>query len=708
MIDPNDDPYAALVPRRRASDQDDDPYAALAPRRRATDQPYRYAGGAEGLKALPGAIGATVRAGLQGATLGFSDELAGGIAGLGALLPGGRSPREAYTEERDRIRSGLKEFRGEHPIASTALELAGGIVPAIATGGGSLPATLGTGAKVLQAAKAGAKFGGLYGAGKAEGDLLTQALATTGGAAFGGAGGALLGAAVPAAKAIGGAITRKVASGSSPLAPAAAQAAEQQAQERGASLVLQSMQREGLSPLDAQMRIQAARASGVPDVALADVATGGNVKGLMDLAATRPGPAKTAITGFTEKRAGSMRQTMASALDQHTGLPARNLFELKRELVLARDKAAGDLFEPMFRAVPFVDDPAVAEAVATVEKASPAFAKYARQLARLHKVPTEELVTTAADPRVAALIQQGASPAALAAQGLQVTQRAIPSLRYVHYLKEAVDSHIGREMAMVNKGGSKAMLSGLEKLKVQLRDATVAAVPDYGKALGQYAGDSEIIRAMELGKRLLHSNSDPVDFATQFAAMSPSEQDVFRLAGSAAARQFLQGKAALAPTPTNAWWNNPAMQQKLRLLFPDDGAFEQFMAAVATTRQKALTGQAGGNSATAGRLMADEDLGEGLASGIGRAAVTGDARGGLRTLLRSAEAATKSRALGDAAPYLTATGGDLDAMIRRLALEQALMAVPRAAQRGQAQILGGYTGRSIGSLTETPPPRRLR
>ena len=176
-------------------------------------------GSAEGQSGLAG-FGRTLA---QGATFGFSDEL----AGLGAkIIPGGRS----YTEGRDVARENLAQYRKEHPALALGAEAVGGLAtgllaPAalaargaglglkgvsqaagLARGGSTAARTAraaevagglgkgGTvGSKMLQAAKLGALEGGVYGVGaggEARGATLGESVASR---ALSGAGGAAVG-----------------------------------------------------------------------------------------------------------------------------------------------------------------------------------------------------------------------------------------------------------------------------------------------------------------------------------------------------------------------------------------------------------------------------------------------------------------------------------------------------------------------------------
>ncbi len=118
-----------------------------------------------------------IRAALQGASMGFSDE----AEALARSVMGG-SP---YETELAQSRGKLEQYRKDYPLESLAAELGGGIATGIATGGlgmGGSTATLG------RMAAQGLAQGALTGFGSAEGGIENRLT----GAAIGGAGGAVL------------------------------------------------------------------------------------------------------------------------------------------------------------------------------------------------------------------------------------------------------------------------------------------------------------------------------------------------------------------------------------------------------------------------------------------------------------------------------------------------------------------------------------
>lgn len=151
-----------------------------------------------------GAGEAFVRGAGDGASFGFQDEILAGLdAAIQPLIPipengsTAETWRQRYDENVASQRELLKAGSDQHPVASIAGGLVGGIGPALVTGGVTAAPTLA--ANIGRGAAAGAAYGGLYGAGSAEGDLVERLPETAAGAALG----AAVGGALPAL--IGGA-----------------------------------------------------------------------------------------------------------------------------------------------------------------------------------------------------------------------------------------------------------------------------------------------------------------------------------------------------------------------------------------------------------------------------------------------------------------------------------------------------------------------
>lgn len=135
----------------------------------------------------------------QGAGLGFADEAAGVVGGVDSLIRGKNSKTGAdtfgggYQATVDKARSDLKSYEGSRPLEALGLNVVGSLPSVALAAPEAIASKVGLGAKMLQAAKTGAKVGAVAGAGYGDGDLTQRA----GGAVTGALTGGLLSAAVP-------------------------------------------------------------------------------------------------------------------------------------------------------------------------------------------------------------------------------------------------------------------------------------------------------------------------------------------------------------------------------------------------------------------------------------------------------------------------------------------------------------------------------
>lgn len=127
----------------------------------------------------------------QGMTFGFGDELEGVSQGLHNVLYGKGSFGEGYQQGRDRVRGSVDAYREANPGKAMALEI-GGAIPTALLPVGNLARGAGLLSKIGTGAKVGAAYGGLYGAGVAEGGPVDRAT----GALVGGGIGAVTGGAM--------------------------------------------------------------------------------------------------------------------------------------------------------------------------------------------------------------------------------------------------------------------------------------------------------------------------------------------------------------------------------------------------------------------------------------------------------------------------------------------------------------------------------
>lgn len=143
-----------------------------------------------------------LRALLQGATLGFSDEAiaaatnpmsaVGGTLGIG-------DQGAAYSERLQAERDALRRYKENYPVSAAGYEIGGAVAPAILSRGRTAPESVAAAApsvigSAFKAGKAGAVSGGVYGFGTGEGDVLNRAVSGGVGLLLGGGIGSMLGA----------------------------------------------------------------------------------------------------------------------------------------------------------------------------------------------------------------------------------------------------------------------------------------------------------------------------------------------------------------------------------------------------------------------------------------------------------------------------------------------------------------------------------
>lgn len=154
----------------------------------------------------PTQLESLIRGGAQGATFDLADEALGAAKAAGKTVFGGDKYKDVvdtYKRERDIERAKFAAAQEANPMTYLAGDIAGGILPAIATGGAGAVASVGK-VGLKEAAKAGAKAGAKYGAmsglGRSEAEILDGDIrGTAADVATGAAGGAVLGGAIPVA-----------------------------------------------------------------------------------------------------------------------------------------------------------------------------------------------------------------------------------------------------------------------------------------------------------------------------------------------------------------------------------------------------------------------------------------------------------------------------------------------------------------------------
>jgi hypothetical protein len=157
------------------------------------------------IEAPPSNVGDLLKGISQGATMHFgSNILSGAEAGGKKLMGDEKSLGELYDQYKKANDEAYASAQKRSPVLTGAGEVGGAILPVALTGGLGAPAegtaALSLGQKALQAAKAGAIYGGINAAGESKNKLLENptnlAADTASGAALGGATGAILSPAI--------------------------------------------------------------------------------------------------------------------------------------------------------------------------------------------------------------------------------------------------------------------------------------------------------------------------------------------------------------------------------------------------------------------------------------------------------------------------------------------------------------------------------
>lgn len=516
--------------------------------------------------ALPGPVNAA----LQGLSMGFSDEA---IAGLRAAAGRGK-----YEDLVKAEREAIRKYGEEHPNISTGLEMAGAVAPALVTmGAGALPSIVRGGATALRAAPTaaraaatatrapslarmtglGALQGGVSAVGTSEKPLSELPAEFGLGTVAGGAATLGLGAmgkyiAMPAFRTIKSALGFGDADKMADFA------------------IARALQKDGLSPDAAAARLAAVQRG---EMTLADL--GENTAALLRKASAAPGEArmatKSALVGRETERiprvSDDLQQLMSGSKDFYTDV---------QDLMKKRSTDAESLYQAAW------DSNA---------RFSP---KTAPDIERLRNLPSFKEAMKAGAKR-------------MEDAGIDITDPK-NTLRALHETKIALDDMINEAVRQGKGGQAGTLISMKERL---LKDMEKAA-PEYRTAREAYAGDSEMLAAMEEGRNIYKMPEMDMRKLIERFKDSPSEYDAFR---AGIAQSMLEKLRVAGPTadPFKTVFGKDA-EQKIRRAFRDDDAFDAFKARLLEEQQMLQTEKQGFR-----RAAADADLDTG-AAGVGAAA----------------------------------------------------------------------------------------
>jgi hypothetical protein len=573
----------------------------------------------------PSVVGGTAMSALQGASLGTSDEVYGAARAVGALVPGGQSPAEAYSEHTTGAREYLSEFGEDHPFLRAGGDLAGGLGAALATGGIGLGVRgAATGARGVSAAGRlarvgaveGAVIGGVEGAARAEGGPGSRLVAGAGGAAAGGAFGAAAGALTPVFSRAGATATGAVVGGAGTylagggdksdaligagagagvgriggrlgarLARIVGEAGPATAGERASVAAGRALGREGVSP--EQLTRVAAEA---PDVNLLGLTgrTGAesSVQRLARGAQSIPSRGSSEMSSFLRRESDEAPGRIREALQRDTGLKFENVHETLDAAAARQRATARPLYEEAYQhSVPVSDN--IADALSNDQFRS-AYER-GRRIARLEGVDVPAL------PDFGELTEAGADLS-------KITDMPDIPVQAVDYMKRGLDDLIesGFRSGSIARAEARALRGRLRSVLSEVDDA----VPSFGQARAAWAGEQASRDAMEAavkGNRELglkkFVNEAPEAIERAMTAMSPSEREFYRRGALDSIRELLgkrqDTRADLSRLLIGRGGGDVVesdLRKRLRLLFDTDADMQNFVRSMLEERGRASAG----------------------------------------------------------------------------------------------------------------------
>jgi hypothetical protein len=470
---------------------------------------------------LPGIVNEA----LQGASMGFSDEAI-------AALRAGLNPKQSYEDFLKAEREGMRQYQEQNPITSTVANLGGALAPAMFTGGaGAVPAVsramgprlsgmlFGQAPSVGRMTATGAGAGAVSAVGTSEKPISEApgeaALgAVTGGATAGALG--LLGqyVAMPAYRQL------KRAMGFD------------DANQMADRLIVDALRKDGVDPNQALARLQGMQRG---EATLADV--GENTAALLRRASAAPGQARQETQQALSTRASERAPRISD--DLRTLMSGSQDFYTDITDLMAKRRADAD---PLYKAA-WANAP---------------------------------VITPQSAPNIWAMRDYPSFKKAMDKGLDRMRDRGLPLnspeniFRALHETKIALDDMITNNIKEAHKNQAGILLDMKQKLLEDMDNVS----GQYKIARQTYAGDSEMLTAMNEGRNIYTMEELKLrDFMKRFSK-NPSEYDAFR---AGIAQSMLERVRAGGPNADPMQLVFPrGSEQRIRGAFRDDQAFEEF------------------------------------------------------------------------------------------------------------------------------------
>lgn len=609
----------------------------------------------------PSAVAGVVSA-MQGPTLGFYDEMVGAtgaaVEAVGNLTPwgSGRSIGDAYKLHRDGARASADAYVEENPVLGHVERAVASVPLALVAPAGQVAKT--GGSLVGQAAKAGAGYGLVAGAGDSR---ATDAEGITKDMAAGAAGGAVLGPVVAGGLTAAGAIAKgvagqvvKAAEGTrfaDGIAKFGITRGREQVHGQAAQKIAQAIERDagGRGPLTNPLDVIAARQKALgPEATIAD-AGGQNTRQLLDTLATLPGKTKDVTERLIHWRQAGRADRLTAAAESGLGTNGARLPQTLEALDVARKEAAGPLYARVRQTTLAVDP--VLDSI--LERSSNAFG-IAKQLA---KVNGQKFTIDEAAPGLNTLLNTR-QPKAVPLAQLDALKRSLHDIEQGH-----INPETGRlsELGNAYKDLRRELVAKIDSLTTDQSGASF-----YKAARDAYAGPTELRAAANLGSQAMTKDAWKISQMTD--GMSASELEAFRIGAFESLRKKLGTEGG--QTQILKMWKEPATSEKLRELFGDQKSFRQFAADVAREARLKRLESVGRGSQTASRAAGLGDLDVSAITEAGNAArnaATGNVTGVLNAAANTwNRVATPEPVRNEMGRMLTAKGEGARSVVARV------------------------------------------
>ncbi len=345
-------------------------------------------------------------------------------------------------------------------------------------------------------------------------------------------------------------------------------------QNAAANRLVQAFQADGLTPEQAIAKVRALGPQGM----LADVG-GANVRNAGETVANSPGAGSNIAQQALEDRASSQPGRVNDALKEATGVSG-NVHAEADQLMAQRAQEAAPLYEKAFA------NPVTPNDKLTVQLQNPLVQKALQDGAKIAE--TNAAASGESFDPSKYFNPDGSTPAAPTMQALDAAKQGLDDM-----LEKYRDPTTGK----LNLDSQGRAINNLRASFVKNLDTLN---PDYAAARQAYAGPSQSLDAMNMGKRAL--SNDPEVNAKVVGNLSPGDKQ-FYLQGVTRAIQDKINGAQDGADVTRRIFGNDLIRKKIAAAFDDPEAFAKFQQQMenektfAETRNQTLKG-----SPTARRL----------------------------------------------------------------------------------------------------------